>query len=94
MRVILLPEARRDLGAIQRYIAEENPPASERTGERIAQAIERLAKFPEMGRPGRVAGTRELVVSGTPYILPYRVINDRVEILAVYHGAQKWPDEL
>jgi toxin ParE1/3/4 len=44
-----------------------------------------------MGRPGRVISTRELVVSGTPYIVAYRVREGVVEILAVIHGAQQWP---
>jgi toxin ParE1/3/4 len=44
-----------------------------------------------MGRPGRVTGTRELVVDGTPYILPYRVRNRVVQILRVLHGARRWP---
>ncbi len=44
-----------------------------------------------MGRPGRVLGTRELVVSETPYVIPYRVRQDRLELLAVFHGRQKWP---
>ncbi|HET6521471.1 MAG TPA: type II toxin-antitoxin system RelE/ParE family toxin, partial [Geminicoccaceae bacterium] len=50
-----------------------------------------LAQHPESGRPGRVPGTRELVVSGTPYIVPYRVQGNTVQILRVLHGARKWP---
>jgi toxin ParE1/3/4 len=46
-----------------------------------------------MGRPGRVPGTRELVVSDTPFILPYRVRDSAVEILAVFHGARQWPEQ-
>lgn len=55
---------------------------------------ERLSNFPSMGRPGRVSGARELVVSGTPYIIPYRVRDEEVEILRVFHGARKWPRRL
>ena len=47
---------------------------------------------PGLGRPGRVPGTRELIVSGTRYIVPYRVKEDVVQIITVLHGAQKWPD--
>jgi toxin ParE1/3/4 len=47
---------------------------------------------PYLGRPGRVANTRELVVTSTPFIVAYRVVSDRIEILAVFHGARRWPD--
>lgn len=53
-----------------------------------------LADHPNMGRPGRIAGTRELVVTRFPYILPYRVRGSTVEVLRVFHTARKWPDRL
>jgi plasmid stabilization system protein ParE len=62
--------------------------------ERILAAAARLAEFPETGRPGRRAGTRELVVSRTPYLVPYRVRGEFVEVLRVLHGRQRWPDAL
>jgi toxin ParE1/3/4 len=61
---------------------------------RIVEAIETLCDHPHLGRPGRVAGTRELVIAETPYVVPYRVVDDGVEILAVIHGARRWPDRL
>jgi toxin ParE1/3/4 len=61
---------------------------------RIRGAVEQLAAMPGIGRPGRVPGTRELVVTGTPYIVPYRVRDDAVQIITVLHAAQKWPDRL
>jgi addiction module RelE/StbE family toxin len=57
-------------------------------------AARRLRDFPESGRPGRVAGTRELVVTGTPYVAAYQVTDTAVRILRVLHGAQQWPDDL
>ena len=54
--------------------------------------MERLREFPALGRPGRVEGTRELIIAGTPYIVPYRVRGDTVEIITVLHSAQRWPD--
>ena len=60
--------------------------------ERIRTAVERLAASPAIGRPGRVADTRELVIPGTPYIIPYRVKSDVVQIITVLHSAQRWPD--
>lgn len=53
-----------------------------------------LADHPDIGRPGREDGTRELVLSGAPYILPYRVRDGRIEILAVFHTSRAWPDHL
>jgi toxin ParE1/3/4 len=55
------------------------------------RAVEQLANFPEMGRPGRVHGTRELVIQSTPYIVAYRLKGSTVEILALLHGARRWP---
>jgi len=53
-----------------------------------------LKKNPALGRAGRVAGTRELVVAGTPYVVPYRVRGEAVEILRVFHAARRWPEKL
>ena len=74
------------------YVAARNPEAARRLARRIENAVERLSIFPESGRPGRIAGTRELVVTGTPYIVPYRVKADRVEILRVFHAMRRWPE--
>lgn len=57
-------------------------------------AVRRLHDFPESGRPGRVAGTRELVITETPYVAAYHVSGETVRILRVLHGAQQWPDDL
>jgi toxin ParE1/3/4 len=76
----------------RRYIAQDNPSAAERIRERILGAAGNLAAFPQMGRIGRVAGTRELVVSGTPYIIVYASGGDRVTIIALQHSAQRWPE--
>jgi addiction module RelE/StbE family toxin len=69
----------------------DNPEAATRVIERIRTAIRRLAASPAIGRPGRVEGTRELVITGTPYIVPYRVRGDVVEVITVLHSAQRWP---
>jgi toxin ParE1/3/4 len=61
--------------------------------DRIATSVERLATHPALGRTGRVPGTRELVVSGTPHLVAYRVRGETVEILRVFHGARKWPEK-
>ncbi len=91
MRVKWLEVALDSLIAEAEYISQESPAAADRTVAAILSAVEILKRFPASGRPGRVAGTRELVVSGTPYIVPYRVREDTVELLLVFHAARKWP---
>jgi toxin ParE1/3/4 len=73
------------------YIARDNPTAAARTVESIVRAVDQLKEFPAIGRPGQVAGTRELVITGTPYIVPYRVKNGYVEALRVFHAARTCP---
>jgi toxin ParE1/3/4 len=75
------------------YIARHNPAAAERIRQTILVAVERLADRPNLGRPGRVEGTRELVVPNTRYIVAYTVVDDKVAIVAVQHTAQQWPDQ-
>jgi addiction module RelE/StbE family toxin len=86
-----LRTALRNLDSEAEYIAKDNPSAAARTVESIIEALLQLRRHPAMGRPGRVLGTRELVISGTPYIIPYRVRGGTVEILRVFHGARRWP---
>ena len=91
MRVVLLPRALQDLVALRAYIARNNPAAAEQIADRIERAIGRLADAPRLGRPGRVSGTRELVITGTPYIAAYRARPQRIEVLRIVHGARRWP---
>lgn len=84
--------ARQDLCHVRAYIARDNPKAAFRVAERIRSAVERLAENPALGRPGRVIDTRELVVAGTPYLLPYTVADGEIVILRVLHGRQRWPE--
>lgn len=90
MRVKWLQVALANLEAAADYIAEDNPAAG-RFVQEIFRATALLARNPAMGRPGRVPGTRELVIPNTPYILPYRVRANSLEILRVFHAARKWP---
>lgn len=80
-----------DLRTAYEYLAADNEKAVVETADRIVSAVERLEQFPQMGRPGRVEGTRELVITGTPFIVAYRLKRDSVQILAVLHAARKWP---
>lgn len=76
---------------VRAYIARDNPMAAARVALRIRDAVEQLSENPGIGRPGRVIDTRELVVAGTPYVLPYTVSGGEIIILRVLHGAQQWP---
>ncbi|MGE4492575.1 MAG: type II toxin-antitoxin system RelE/ParE family toxin [Syntrophotalea sp.] len=82
----------RDLDAAEKFIAQDNSEAAAKVALTIVKAVSQLKDQPGTGRAGRVPGTRELVIAETPYIVPYRVKNDVVEILRVYHSARKWPD--
>jgi toxin ParE1/3/4 len=93
MKIRWLDLAVDDLADIADFIACDNPDAAKRIVSRLWSAVRSLATQPEMGRPGRVFGTRELIVSGTPFIVPYRIIKSEIHILRVLHGARKWPDE-
>ena len=94
MTVVWSPRAVGHLAGLRAYIAQDNPAAAGRVAEMLLVAIERLAEFPNAGRSGRVTGTRELVIPGTAYPIPYRVRGDRLEIVAVFHGRQRWPGRL
>lgn len=93
MIVTWSPEAIDDLASLRAYIAEESPAAAQRVALHILHDVEELLpRSPEMGRPGRVPGTRELVIPKTPFIVPYRIHGQTIQILRVYHGARRWPD--
>lgn len=91
MKLTWFYKASESLEAIGRYIAQDNPSAAYATLHRIQAAAASLPENPRMGRVGRVKGTRELVVTDTPYILAYRVKKDELQILHVLHGARRWP---
>ena len=93
MNLLWSPEAIADLLSLRTYLAQENPAAARKILARIGHDISRLLpENPHIGRPGRVSGTRELVITRTPYIVPYRVVEEVIQILGVYHGARRWPD--
>jgi toxin ParE1/3/4 len=92
--IVWSPRAIEHLAHLRSYIVRDNPKAASRIAAVLLEAIERLGELPNLGRPGRVVGTRELVVPGTPYVIPYRLRGDRLEVIAVFHGRQKWPKRL
>ena len=93
MKIFWSPEACSDLDRICDYRLAERPSVALPTLDRIEARVEALRDHPGLGRPGRVAGTRELVVSGLPYVIPYRVESGRIEIVRVLHAARLWPGD-
>lgn len=89
MKIVWSRRALAHLSALRDYIAEDNPQAAEAIAERILEFVQMLAQQPRLGRHGRIEGTREFVVPGTPYLVPYRVSNGSLQILAVFHGRQR-----
>ncbi len=92
MRLFWAPGAIEDLKQLRAYIARDNPHTAADIAAKVLEAVERLPSFPASGRPGRVPNTRELVVPGTPLVIPYTVSERGVEIIAVLHGARRWPE--
>ena len=89
------PESIHDLIALRAHIAEHDPAAAKRVALHILHCVEYLlSENPKLGAPGRVPGTRELVIPKTPYIVPYRVRRSKIEIASVYHSSRRWPDRL
>ena len=80
------------LGSAFDYLAQDSADAAGAVVDRILSAVEAVERHPQMGRRGRVPRTRELVVTGTSFVVAYRVRKDRIEILAVLHGARRWPE--
>lgn len=73
------------------FLAADKPMIAKKVAKKIWNAAQRLADQPGMGRPGRVPGTRELVITGLPFVLPYIEKNKTVFILRVMHTSMKWP---
>ena len=91
MNIRWLPRAQRNRLEQLDYIAQDNPLAAVRQDEQIERQINMLLAHPQMGRPGRVSGTRELVISGTPFVAIYRLHAPHIEVLRLLHSAQQWP---
>ncbi|MBI2707954.1 MAG: type II toxin-antitoxin system RelE/ParE family toxin [Proteobacteria bacterium] len=94
MQIRWLEEAVLDLHKLHDYIKQDKPQAATKVAKRIYEAIDLLEHQPGIGRPGRVPHTRELIIGGTPYIIPYRVKGEKLEILRVLHASMPWPEAL
>ncbi|HAT8623610.1 TPA: type II toxin-antitoxin system mRNA interferase toxin, RelE/StbE family [Legionella pneumophila] len=94
MRIKWTIGAKKNLNQIEEYIAQDNPKAAVDAVIRIINSIGMLSNNPAMGRIGRIFDTRELVISGTPFIVPYRIKSGQIEIIRVLHSSMKWPDSI
>ncbi len=94
MRIVWTAPAVGDLAAARTFISFDSPAAARRQVDYVVAAVETLPRFPDSGRTGRHAGTRELVVNRTPFVVANRVLGDTIQVLRVMHGRQRWPDRL
>lgn len=94
MRLEWSAHALADRNAIFDYIEADSWQAAIAVDERIREQVETLARFPQSVRSGRIEGTRELVISRSPYIVAYRVTGNIVRVLRVLHGSRRWPDDM
>ena len=93
MSILWLAIAQHDLDSLTDYIAEDNPKIALQIFNTIRQSVEKLQKFPLLGRDGRIEHTRELIIPNLPYIVVYTIAKE-IRILAVLHTSRKWPNEL
>ena len=93
MKIAWTETVRQDLHEIFAYIAEEKHRAARALLAEIKERVTVLQNNPQLGRKGRVEDTRELVLTGTQYLLPYRVKNQQIQILAVFHTSKKWSNK-
>ena len=91
MRLRWTTPAAQDLYNIVRRIQQDSPDAAAKIAKTLYDGCGRLGNFPRCGRKGRIEGTRELVFPGLPYVVVYRIEDQNLEILRIYHGAQDWP---
>lgn len=92
IKVVWTKLALSDLDQAYDYISSDRPGAARMVIERIEASVAKISHHPEIGRPGRVTPTRELHVLGTPFLLVFRIRKGHLEILALIHGARRWPD--
>ena len=92
MQVKWLRQALQNLDQEAAHIAKDNPKAASEFVEHMLISVQILAEQPNTGRPGRIPKTRELVIIRYPYIVPYQVKREAVELLRVFHTSRKWPE--
>lgn len=96
MQIIWSTEAEADLEEAFEHISAENPQAALKLFYRVKEKVELLVDHPGLGKPGRVPGTKELVITNTPFVVPYRVLPQKkqLQIIRVFHSSREWPEEI
>jgi len=94
MRLRWLTQALDDLREIHTFIAQDNPQAARRVIARIREEVDVLTTQPQLGRPGRLPGSREFVVQQYPYIVAYRIQHNEIQLLLVVHTSRRWPTQM
>lgn len=94
MQIRWTVEAVQDIESLRLYIEKDKPNAAKQVVHKIFSAAKTISLHPNIGRPGRTPNTREFIVTGTPFIVPYRVQKGALELLRVLHGAMEWPEKL
>ncbi|MFM6072819.1 MAG: type II toxin-antitoxin system RelE/ParE family toxin [Dolichospermum sp.] len=92
MQVKWLRQALRNLEQVRNYIIQDNPTAAQELIIKIQNAANQLEKYPFMGKSGRVEGTKELIISNSPYMIIYRVKEESVEVLRILHTSKCYPE--
>ncbi|MEI6445211.1 MAG: type II toxin-antitoxin system RelE/ParE family toxin [Nostocales cyanobacterium ELA583] len=92
MQIKWLRQVLRNLKQAHNYIIKDNPTAAQELILKIQNAANQLENYPLMGKSGRVEGTRELIISNSPYIIIYRVKEESIEILRIFHTSKRYPD--
>jgi toxin ParE1/3/4 len=93
MRVRWTRGARRNLAQAVDYIAKDNPDAGTGIAKQILMAAQMLEQHPLLGRPGRLKGTRELVVPRLSFVIRYRITGEAIQLIRIHHTARRWPEE-
>lgn len=94
MKLEWSPLALADREVIFSFMVKKSPASAIAVDERIAASVRRLQLFPQIGRAGRVAGTRELVLENAPFVVAYRLGAETITVLRVLHSSKRWPDQL
>lgn len=95
MKIVWLRQANQDLLNAFEWLNKRNPAEANRAVQAIYSQISQLQNYPQLGRTGKIANTRELVIQKTRYVVAYRLnfSQNTIEILALVHESQQWPDE-
>ncbi len=94
MNINYSKRAEADLDSIHDYIAKDSPQIADRVISRLLQAIAILERFPLVGRPGRVEDTRELTITGLPFIAVYHIADEtEIDVIAIVHTAMRYPPD-